>query len=286
MWLEGCNTSPVLVEISPTGYCNASCPWCFFKAKHDGEQINKYTMLKALKSMREIGVLAVNWTGGGEPTLHPDFNSFTKLANDLGLQQGLFTNAYKVIHNPERFEWIRISLTDKGYDPIIVPDAPFGICFNLTKTNTADELEELCIRAKNIGASYFQVRPALEGHYSKQPFLVPPIELRKHNTNDFKVLLTEYKFIDARKPHGYDRCYGGQFCSSIDWNGNLGMCMYRTGEDGYILGDLNKHDFKELWRMTPEDGCEVNDGCQNCCKNHEINKALYLCKHVRQVNFL
>ena len=112
-WLEGSTPSPVLVEIAPTGFCNASCPWCFFKDKNTGGSIDTGVMLKTLKDLKKMGVKAINWTGGGEPTLHSDFERFVNRAHELGLEQGLFTNAY--IEVPPTFKWVRISLTNNGF---------------------------------------------------------------------------------------------------------------------------------------------------------------------------
>lgn len=281
-WIKTGRTIPVLVEIAPTGYCNAKCPWCFFKDNRGKEIIDKKTMENALKEMAETGLKAVNWTGGGEPTLHPNFSDFVKIANKFGLKQGLFTNAYKKIPNQEMFDWIRISMTDKGFKPIKKPKVSFGICVNLTK-NTL--VEKWCKEAKEFGASYFQIRPALIGDYKKQPKLKPPTDLKKYETNKFKVLLTPYKFEEATKPRVYDKCYGYHFCPSIDWRGRLGVCLYMMGHNRFILGDLNKNSFREIWRKIPEEILVIKE-CQNCCKNHEINKILFAAKNLEHIDFL
>ena len=78
VWLSKKHTWPILVEVAPTGYCNASCPWCFFKDKQSKERIKTATMLKALDDMSRHALCAVNWSGGGEPTLHPDFGVFVQ----------------------------------------------------------------------------------------------------------------------------------------------------------------------------------------------------------------
>jgi len=285
-WLEGDGTCPVLVEIAPTGYCNASCPWCDFRGKHSDEAINKNVMLSTLRDLVRMKVKAINWTGGGEPTLHPNFNEFVIEANERGIEQGLFTNAYTEIENPSMFEWIRISLTDKGYDPIKVPDAYFGICLNMLPTTTSKKLWELCSRARDIGAAYFQVRPALVGYYKNQPPLSPPTYLKEYETSDFEVIVTPYKFEEATKPHRYSQCYGYHFCPSIDWRGKIGVCLYRMGEEKYVFGDLNRKSFVSTWIRKDVPMNLVDAKCQNCCKNHEINKILFTAKQARCVNFL
>ena len=282
-WLEGRDVSPVLVEISPTGYCNAKCDWCFFKDKRGGENIDKDVMLRTLKEMSEMGVKAINWTGGGEPNLHPQFTKFVKYADELGLEQGIFTNGYLPLKNEKIFKWIRISMTPRGFEAISVPKVRFGINVNLYEDIP---LNKWCKEAKLAGASYFQVRPALLGDYRDQPKLSVPHYLKKHETSDFSIYLTPYKFEEATKPRTYTKCYGHYFCPSIDWRGKLSVCMYRTLEDDYNLGDLNVKSFKEIWKDKLPSPDLVNEKCQNCCKNHEINKVLFGARNLKDVNFL
>jgi len=284
-WIETNKTSPVLVEIAPTAYCNASCPWCFFKNRQTGKQIDTDIMMNTIEDIAKLGVKAINWTGGGEPTLHPNFNLFISYASHYGLKQGLFTNGYETIPKEYEFEWIRISLTDEGFDKIKKPIVPFGICVNDIEDYSAEDLRNLCLQSKDFGASYFQVRPALVGSYKIQPRLEAPKYLKEYNTKDFKVYITDYKYIDAVKSKEYDYCYGYHFCPSIDWNGNVGVCLYMTDKSKFVFGNLNKLNFSEIWKTIPEQ-IKVVDCCQNCCKNHEINKILYNVRNIKSVDFL
>ncbi len=284
-WLYTDKTKPILIEIAPAGYCNASCPWCFFNNKKEKKLIESNLMFKALKDLSSLGLKAINWSGGGEPTLHPEFSAFVGFAAKLGLKQGLFTNGYLEIPNQNKFEWIRISLTEKGFEKIIKPKVPFGICVNHTSSYYMYEIEDMCMSAKKFGASYFQIRPALINSYDKQPRLDPPVLLKKYSDKNFKVYVTDYKYTEAIKPKEYKDCYGYHFVPSIDWNGHLLVCLYLSGNDNFILGDLNKEDVKSIWKGM-KNSFKVIKQCQNCCKNHEINKILYAVKHIEQKEFL
>jgi MoaA/NifB/PqqE/SkfB family radical SAM enzyme len=284
-WLITGKTTPVLVEVSPTGYCNAACPWCFFKDKKSTEQIDSKVMISTIEDMAQIGVRAINWSGGGEPTLHPDFGKFVDWASHNGLKQGLFTNAYNKIPNQKSFEWIRISLTDKGFKAIKRPSVPFGICVNHIPTYFMKDLEGLCLKARRFGASYFQVRPALVGDYKEQPYICAPDYLKALETSRFAVHITHYKYDEAAKPKYYKDCYGYHLCPSIDWRGKVSVCMYLTLDGKYNIGDLNKTSFADIWKRVPREA-KVTDRCQNCCKNHEINKILYSARSIKSVDFL
>jgi hypothetical protein len=202
-----------------------------------------------------------------------------------GLQQGLFTNALEKIPFEELFKWIRISLTDQGFDPIQKPEVPFGICLNHTAGHDEDELRIACRYAKMFGAKYFQVRPALVGNYLDQPDLKAPDFLKEYEDQNFKVYVTEYKYEEATRAKTYDKCYGYHFCPSIDWEGNVSVCMYLTNEHGYRLGSLKEKPLSEILHSVPIHASVCED-CQNCCKNHEINKILFSAKKTRDVNFI
>jgi hypothetical protein len=280
-WTETGRTRPVLVEIAPAGSCNASCPWCFFKDNRGGF-IKREVMVEAIREMSILGVKAINWTGGGEPTLHPNFAEFVETANKLGIKQGLFTNGYLEIPHQEAFTWIRISITDRWLEGIKIPKVPFGICLNQIEVFIEEDLTRACLRARKIGASYFQVRPAL--NQPATTYKIPEY-LKEYETERFKVLLTEYKFEDYNKERGYDDCYGYHFCLSIDWNGKVGTCLYMMNNKNFVFGDLNTKNLVNIWSEIPKKIKVVSD-CQQCCKNHMINKALYEAKKAEQIEFL
>ena len=284
-WLDGKKIFPILIEIAPTGYCNANCPWCFFEKQKDGEKIDAEVMLKTIDALAAAGVKAINWTGGGEPTLHPDLGKFIRRAAEKNIKQGLFTNGYREIPEPDKFAWIRISLTDKGLVAIKKPSVSFGICLNQVAAHSQAELENLCLGARELGAVYFQTRPALLGSHEIQPKLKPPHYLKEYETDNFKVYTTPYKYEEAVLAKNYDKCYGHNFCPSINWKGQLGVCLYMMDGPQFVFGDLNQESFTALWEKIPEH-ISVSPACQNCCKNHEINKLLYETKNVKQIEFI
>lgn len=284
-WVRTGKTTPVLLEIAPTGYCDAHCPECFFRDKHDRDRIDGSAMLRAIKEFAAAGVKAINWTGGGEPTLHPQFKSFVLAANEAGIAQGLFTNSLHNVPEQDKFEWMRITFTDRGYAGIKKPTVPFGIVINHSKGQTPDELRSLCVKARDLGAAYFQVRPALVGSWDNQPHLEEPVYLQEYATSDFQVYTTSYKYAEAIKPRDYDLCYGYHFCASVDWHGKLGVCLYMMKDERFVFGDLNKESFSDIWSRVPKH-IPVLPNCQNCCKNHEINKLLFAATKVENTVFL
>ena len=280
---RGRTLRPSLVEVAPTAFCNANCGFCFYGQDKSvvgksGAKIDKDTMSRAIECMGYMGVPAINWTGYGEPSIHPDFRYFTELAKMHGIKQGMFTNAYKTdSYNPEDFDWIRVTVTPKGLEGKVgdnirelAEQTAVGIGMNITDRTSRFHVRALCQQAKELGVDYFQVRPALAVPGEEQEIIVPPEELKLKETEDFKVFLSPHKFEEYLKERTYDRCFGFHFVPAITPSGMLNACMYR---DDYILGDLNAENLTDIWART-KDSFRVTKDCQTCCKNHEINDLL------------
>ncbi len=280
-------TRPVLIEILPTNFCNAECPWCFYKDTKDGRMIKKETMLNALKDIASFGVKAINWTGGGEPTIHPNFREFTEFAHNVGLKQGLFTNAIEPGQvNPELFSWIRISETNIGFFPELNKTIPkwakhtkVGYNINLIPEHTEAYLRKVTRMVYKSGAHYIQLRPVLTRLLKDQFAVKYPYYLKDYGRDNFKVHLSEHKFNDYLKSPQYTICLGSWFCPGIDYNGKLVVCEYWLDNPKFELGDLNKKSFIDIWQNEKSINILKNltdlSNCQHCCRNHEVNKLLF-----------
>ncbi|MFQ5786394.1 MAG: SPASM domain-containing protein, partial [Thermodesulfobacteriota bacterium] len=244
---------------------------------------------------------AITWTGGGEPSVYPSIDWMIEHAHDLSLKQAMFTNGYKPIDKPERMEWIRLTITDRFSIPQKAAEryrgkTKLGVNFNLCKENEG-HLERLVLEARDAGVDYFQVRPALADRWDLQEAVEVPEGLKEHETKDFKVFLTPYKFEDHAQPHGYQTCYGHHFVPFIWHNGDVDVCAYHFGDaegkERFTFGNITGERFKDIWhgerrKAMVEEGIPVIPDCQHCCKNHEINKLLSSIKDTKleDVDFL
>lgn len=279
-WLHGKEIGPVLVEVSPTNKCNEHCSYCFYKNMHDSTSIKREALWSALWDLKQLGVKAINWTGGGEPTLYEHFSSTVKFAHDLGLKQGLFTNGTRPVKNPEFFDWIRVSVCDNRLHCEHIREwaqkTTVGVCMTVTKQNV-QKVKRLRELAEIFGAHYFQVRPALQPPGKPQlVFNQEKLFERVQKNAKIPVYLSPYKWNEYLKPHKYAKCYGFHFCPFIDSNGDIVACAYHLKQENYVFGNIEKQPFAEVWKNRP-DFVPVKN-CQNCCKNHEINKLLYFLK--------
>jgi molybdenum cofactor biosynthesis enzyme MoaA len=152
-----------------------------------GDLLDTDLIIRVLKEFSLTAVNSVTWTGGGEPTLHPDFETITGYAYKEGVEQGMYTNGAHISreraeHIKTGFKWVYISLdADSAFDYKRMKgvdkfsdvlqgleylsrspgDAVVGVGYLLTRDNfySIPGMVEL---AKRMGADYCQFRPTLQ----------------------------------------------------------------------------------------------------------------------------
>jgi cyclic pyranopterin phosphate synthase len=119
-------TSPVLIEVDPSNACNHGCSFCLSSYIHFDKYKGAETFSRALmprdmllalcRDFVDMGVRAVNWTGGGEPTLNKHLKEAIEYCGKNNIQMGMFTNG-TLFDKWDMFEtlvqnmtWVRISV--------------------------------------------------------------------------------------------------------------------------------------------------------------------------------
>ena len=138
-FIETGNTAPVLIEVDPSNACNHACSFCLSSYIHFEKYKGTETFSRAVmpremlmslcKDFVEMGVRAVNWTGGGEPTLNRHLKEAIEYCGTNGIKMGMFTNG-TLFDRWDMFEtlvdhmtWVRISVdagTSKTYNGVRV----------------------------------------------------------------------------------------------------------------------------------------------------------------------
>lgn len=126
-YLKTGNTPPVLVEFDPSNACNHQCNFCISGYIHlpeskglptfSRDMLSQEIMMRTCQELVEIGVKAVNWTGGGEPTANPALTECIEYLGSHGIKMGMFTNG-TLLHKFDglidailnHFTWIRFSI--------------------------------------------------------------------------------------------------------------------------------------------------------------------------------
>ena len=126
---------PKHVQIIIASTCNMSCGFCAYRMDGyssnelftEGAELSKYghnnpkrTMdtdraLRLVKEVKDAGCLAVEWTGGGEPTAHKAHEQIFEASLDAGLDNALVSNGlswspHLIREILPRFSWVRVSI--------------------------------------------------------------------------------------------------------------------------------------------------------------------------------
>ena len=198
------NVDPILIEIDPSNACNHSCPFCIsghihFSKFKGTEFFNRAIMgeknlMNLSKEIVKMDIQAINWTGGGEPTMNPHLKKAIKFIRENSkIKMGMFSNG-TMLKKFDMFEelvksltWIRISLdagNEESYNKLRVTNKNndfktvieninqlikvkktnsnmcIGVGFVVTKDNYQEVLEFSDI-FKNLDVDYCQFKPEI-----------------------------------------------------------------------------------------------------------------------------
>lgn len=122
---------PIHLHLILSDLCNLDCPGCayrmagypsseLFVEKHDGAVnrnparfLDTDLVRSVLEDCAMMGTHAIEFTGGGEPTLHKDCGALIDYAQCLGLDTALITNGIMLHHIGDpavKTKWLRVSL--------------------------------------------------------------------------------------------------------------------------------------------------------------------------------
>ena len=311
---------PITVEFDMTNICNNNCPFCFgfYKRNENKNHFRKEEAIDILNQLKEEGVLAVTFTGGGDPLVNKNTIDVMEYANRIGLEIALITNGLALTKDvAERAikicTWIRISVDadspetylkthgvgKKAWDLMLnnlktlvklkketSSDCTIGVGYlTLSDTIELDKMLRFTKLFKEIGVDYSQFRPILltwdETKEVQFDNSLPNIlECVKESTDQYDVLYSKPKYDLMEKSKKYWRpygvCLGVNFTTVVSANKKVYMCCHHRGIEKYMLGDLSKESFSEIWKKRQKvfDKIDFKD-CPYFCRNNPFNIILW-----------
>jgi radical SAM protein with 4Fe4S-binding SPASM domain len=279
---------PIHVEIDPTSACQQNCLRCSYKQNIDGQRdylIHQkgvsipYSRFKDLiEEMRNLGVLAITLSGGGEPLVYPRIEDIISKILSENLKLGIITNL-SVNMDPKllsRAVWIRVSLdaaTRDTYNTLHRPSnkkafdlvldniqslsalnthLDLGVNFLIQPENRHEVLDAAKL-VKEAGAKYIRFVPAIATEsidYNKILSEIRPDLLRSLDLIDdhFHVFVIEERF-DALEGQekSYSFCYKQEIHPLIGADGNVYPCCLLKYYDRHVLGSILEESFATVW---------------------------------------
>lgn len=84
------STIPELIDIKLTDYCPYECTFCYQGSTKEGQHVNKENFKGIVDQLYKYGVFEIA-LGGGEPTLHPDFDEIIDYINKKNIVVNITT---------------------------------------------------------------------------------------------------------------------------------------------------------------------------------------------------
>jgi len=292
---DGAHPAPVHVQIIPTNVCNQRCRFCSYRCPgyasnetFDARQSIPFPKLAEIVSdCEEMGVRAIELTGGGEPTCHPDFLRLCESILAAEIDLGLVTNGSKWSDKHasalSRAKWIRFSVDagragtyamirrvrSSGYDKvreavrqqhaarIAEIDQLIGVGFVVTKDNWS-EVVQATERARDDGADNFRISAVFQNDGARyfDSFGMEAAKLcheaRQLATDRFHVfdLFSDrvHDLVNGRPEYRFCGCQ--HFVTYIGADQNVyRCCVIAYNRDG-LLGSVRDMPFRELWNST------------------------------------
>ena len=314
---------PIECEVNLTNRCNLKCERCISANMRSGDTLTLEVAQKFLVHFIGLGGKSIIFSGGGEPTCHPQFEEIALWGRGAGLDLGLMTNgAYESHLNPtlrSAFNWVRVSLDrrrrgdfklHKGIDVLPrvianIEELHGGNCKVWLNVNVD---QQHTVRGMRLTIK--ELLPMVDG-IQFRPLLPRPFEKEEPEVNEKvweyllsfppheKLGISRDKLDDLRlwRFFPFDHCDGHMLIPVLNANGDLCVCMYKTLDPACTFGNLYEDDLAAIWasdrrRKVIEYVRSLNylaDGCQPLCKLTEVGKFLHFIKREerpRDVNFL
>jgi MoaA/NifB/PqqE/SkfB family radical SAM enzyme len=325
----GQQIAPVELQFIISDLCNQDCYFCAYRSEtglsarrfvewKDGRRnhnpnrmIHRAKAVEILEDAYSLGVRSVIFTGGGEPTVHPDHLMLFSYAMELGFECSLNTNGLLLRKGWEdvypKFKYIRFSI-DAGcaedyakvrnvpahqYDTVmrnleevVEQCAPEGCVVGTGYVITPNNYEALIpgIRAiRDTGAAYVRLA-SMQSTLQARPFVDVMPEIEKlleaaeyQGTKDFQVI--DLFDLTLGKKAAEPFCGMQQFVLYIGGNLKVYRCCYTAYEDIGEIGDLSDQTFAE-WFGSEKKEKAIGEfdarSCRVCPLEHKNETIRYM----------
>lgn len=334
---DGLQIIPSHVQLIISDLCNQNCHFCAYRMdggfsteqfgemkdgkliKNPNRRIPEGKAIEILNDCIDVGVKAVQFTGGGEPTVHPHHIDIFRHAKWLGLKTGLVTNGL-VMREPEvlaDMDWVRISLDagtsetyenireSKGFDKVlsnirtlvdIGTPCVIGIGFVVTKEN-GGQIGIACKIAKDLGVSYIRLSAMFSEEGSRYYSGLVPVmqevieEAKELETETFRVVdLFSHRLgdLDQGSPK-HEFCGYQNFTVYIGGDQKVYRCCTTSYTKHGEVGDLREQTFKEWLTSWEKKELYEKFDARSChhCQFHAQNEVInYLVNEPTHVDFV
>jgi MoaA/NifB/PqqE/SkfB family radical SAM enzyme len=321
-WRAGQFTPPIGIEVDLSNRCNLGCQDCHFGYAHSrgplthrafgnrplealGDLMDLTLFTRIREQLESAGVRSITFSGGGEPTTHPEFERFLDQAEKSPLKFGLYTNGTRIDSTLAKrlkqiLTWIVISLDEPdresyralkqvdlfeqavaGIRHLTAAEGPavIGISF-LIHAGNFRRLQEMADFGRSLAPSYVEFRPTIKYRLDAPDQPLGDARWISDALPDL-IKLGQEEWIEARLSsfrnywqweRPYTACHAVHFTGVISPNGRVWTCVNRRGFKDSLVGDLRRETFQEVWSRVKS--VEDLTHCRVMCRGHALNLQL------------
>ncbi len=309
--LEGQMPRPLMAVVFPSYVCNHNCQGCSYGEVNRNENVfsDPKNFAELLRSLGGLDLKAIEFSGGGEPTLHPEFGELIRQAANQGFKLGLLTNGSLLSGRTadlvvRHFTYVRVNLDAsdvKVYNQIHRPPDVHGfqtVLENLeeivAKRNRRDSrlrvgakvlvcqsnmnfLEDIINLSKDVGCDYVQFKPMRNAGDSLLPEQVGMVN---DLINTLRERFYPFSVCGGAKGSRTDRkCWLSPIHIVVDPLGDVyPCCHYQYRREAMRMGNLFKQPLEKIWfgqrhqeviRSLRVEECNLYD-----CRWHHYNEIM------------
>lgn len=272
---------PITADIFLTDFCNAKCGYCRYNHE-TGRYIHFEDFKKYVNRLISLGVNGIILTGGGEPTINPDFNKIIGWLNENNIPYGINTNLIKPIECAPVFLKVSIDAGDGGrYKALRGVDRLGAVLRNLGSfidykkvNNLSTKIGVQCVAInkedvlsfydaiKPIDVDYIYIRPLeqIGGHH------VTEIDVRQW-LNGIKDERINISFKFGLRDYRPKSCLANWSVITVNCDGNVPYCCHFPND---IVGNIMDDDILIKKSTHHVDMCKCETPCRLSGANYYL----------------
>jgi len=282
--LAGKVRGPIRANLDLTNLCSHACPFCepvdFRKATITDKRhtLDRHKAEEVLVDLAALDCRSVQFSGGGEPTLHPEFGRILGLAHVLKMRTFVITHGgylgkwkdellagadhirvsldsscdreHKQAHGSKDGEFRRVT---EGVDEILKfrhgSSPEVGLAYIVQDANSSPEsLHRFLKLATDLGVDYVQFRPVSE---QTAALLTQDWEVLADRINDLRVnfpwleiFVTGQRWRDVFTQREFTACFASLTLAVISATGEVCACC---DQRDLVFGNIYDKPFREIW---------------------------------------
>ena len=297
---------PVMVDLHPTLACQLKCYFCISAnphiagMEHDNfarsKQIDWLDLVRVIDELKNLGVRSIQLTGGGEPTLYPEFSKLLKELQPIKV--GLMTNGVVLGEYAEEVvkycDWVRVSLDAVGsemfrqikgvdyYQQVMDGirkvgevrgrwgNRPrFGVSYVLTNESIRG-IPDVVSELQDCAIDYIQFKDVIErGRTFNQAFeerIQKGLVEAREIAGNREIFYTRHRDGAREGAEGAGHipvCDATDYVAVIGADSEVYGCCHLEYQDFASYGNIKERSFEEVWMNRPR--VNITESlCWNC----------------------